>query len=161
LDSADPSQSPGFSISHSDGIALCAVGPEPLGIDVERLRPGVEWRPVVRQFFSQGERSMIERLGSHAFFAAWTLKEAIIKANGRTLADLPELDVVGALVSGRAECNGLRVQTLAVRAGYAAALAVPIKVTSVQLRIWTSRACARSTARPRSADGVSRSPAGA
>ena len=76
-----------FNVSHSEGLALCAVacGRE-LGVDVERARPIPEMAQVATQVFSAGEQARL-RSASHdnpvtAFFRFWTSKEALLKARG-------------------------------------------------------------------------------
>lgn len=135
----DPGRAFGFSISHSLRIAVCAVGRDPIGIDVERIREDIDWGPLVRRFFSAAERRLVERGGVEVFFRAWTLKEAAVKARGRTLAALPGVDVERALRGGTAIYDGLVLRSIDVRQGYAAALATPPTSSSIELRAWDPR----------------------
>ncbi|MBI5095329.1 MAG: 4'-phosphopantetheinyl transferase superfamily protein [Candidatus Hydrogenedentes bacterium] len=80
-----------FNLSHSGGMALCAVARgRNVGVDLEAIR---ERRPVKRlaeRFFATGEAAVLRELNAAdqtaAFFQYWTLKEAYIKARGDGLA---------------------------------------------------------------------------
>ncbi|MBL0741373.1 4'-phosphopantetheinyl transferase family protein [Chryseolinea lacunae] len=75
-----------FNISHSGGFVVCALGSNcRVGVDIERIHDvnvhdfadcltGEEWRRVNAQKESLPE-----------FFRIWTIKEAVIKADGRGL----------------------------------------------------------------------------
>ena len=79
-----------FNLSHSGMIVLAAVGPEPVGIDVESVRPLSKMMRIAARFFSEKERSYLETKPEHqrleAFFDLWTLKESYIKAVGTGLS---------------------------------------------------------------------------
>ncbi len=84
-----------FSLSHTDESAILAVSLDgPVGIDIERIRPidvGLSWR-----YFAPEEIAFLDsHLGpsrqmtpawQDAFFAIWTVKEAVLKALGRGLS---------------------------------------------------------------------------
>jgi 4'-phosphopantetheinyl transferase len=88
-----------FSLSHSNALAVYAIGPGPrLGVDVELLRPMPAQRDVAECFFSSREvaalRSLPAPLQSVAFFTCWTRKEAYVKATGEGLTcPLDQFDV--------------------------------------------------------------------
>ncbi|MCX6356946.1 MAG: 4'-phosphopantetheinyl transferase superfamily protein [Candidatus Aureabacteria bacterium] len=75
-----------FNLSHSGEWAVCTVDKEPIGIDVEQIRP-IEAIDLGKRFFSKGEyddllkRSESTRL--RYFYDLWTLKESYIKAWGK------------------------------------------------------------------------------
>ena len=80
-----------FNLSHSDGVALLAVGGNArLGIDIERVSEDVEVDGISRQFFSSAEYAAIcnlpPSLRNLAFFKCWTSKEAYVKAAGGGLS---------------------------------------------------------------------------
>jgi 4'-phosphopantetheinyl transferase len=80
-----------FNTSHSAGIAVIAVSRSvPLGIDVEQLRPIVEWESVASRFFTTSEAAALSLLCSsrraEEFLRAWTVKEAVVKALGGGLS---------------------------------------------------------------------------
>lgn len=80
-----------FNLSHSAGIALIAVtcGRE-VGVDVERLRPGIDTESLARRFFSEAEAQAVlscrPKQRADVFFKIWTRKEAYIKARGAGLS---------------------------------------------------------------------------
>lgn len=76
-----------FSLSHSQGLALIAIGGRgPLGADVEQLRPVPDARALAAQHFTQRENAALAELPArerdHAFLTCWTRKEACLKAIG-------------------------------------------------------------------------------
>ena len=80
-----------FNLSHSEEIALIAVGPRGLlGIDVERKNQKRDFHGVAKRFFCQEEfqwwndQSQDQKMD--AFYKIWTLKEAYLKAWGTGLS---------------------------------------------------------------------------
>jgi 4'-phosphopantetheinyl transferase len=86
-----------FNVSHSDGVAAIALLQQPwatsplprIGIDVET--PGRRWTPELAQaLYSDSElawlngRSVDQR--DDGFLLLWTLREAVLKADGRGLS---------------------------------------------------------------------------
>ena len=76
-----------FNLSHSDDLAVLAFGwDRNIGIDIERIRPDIEYEDIARSHFSAGEVSSLTRLAPRdrveGFFLAWTRKEAYVKAHG-------------------------------------------------------------------------------
>lgn len=82
---------PCFSVTHSGGLAFCAVGAtRALGIDVERLRPVPDMQKIVHRWFNEAERREWESAqepSEATFFRLWTLKEAYLKAVGVGLSE--------------------------------------------------------------------------
>jgi len=81
-----------FNVSRSDDVALFAFALDRrVGVDVERVRPGVAAEPVVEHFFSPAEVAALRALPAasqaQAFFDGWTRKEAYVKATGRGIGD--------------------------------------------------------------------------
>lgn len=128
-----------FNLSHSDGLALCAIarGRE-VGVDLERLRPDFAAREIAERFFSPREVAILLALPENqwpkAFFNCWTRKEAYIKARGEGLTlPLDRFDV--SVVPGEAaallyvsgdpeESSRWSLQELVAGPGYVSALAV-------------------------------------
>ena len=87
-----------FSLSHADGIALCAVASGvSVGADVEsRRNVGPDPLGVAATLCSPREREALETLPpaqqAERFLALWTMKEAIAKAAGHGLG-VPLYDV--------------------------------------------------------------------
>ena len=63
-----------FNLSHSRGAAVCALSGEPVGVDVELLRPP--------------PRRLAGEMGAEEFFRLWTAKEATVKRRGLGIAAL-------------------------------------------------------------------------
>ena len=77
---------PFISLSHSRGWVACAateIGP--VGIDIERQRPGRDHSGISAVAFGPLERDRVARGGVCAFYRIWTLREAIAKACGQGL----------------------------------------------------------------------------
>ncbi len=68
-----------FSLSHTKTHVLCAVGPVPVGVDIETVRPV---RPGVAE-----RVCALDELKAFDFFDLWVLKESFFKLSGQ--ADLP------------------------------------------------------------------------
>ncbi|NML95756.1 4'-phosphopantetheinyl transferase family protein [Novosphingobium olei] len=82
-----------FSLSHADGVSICAVtgaGPE-IGIDLERIASGRNSLEIAEQFFSDAESTALRNLHpaqqTEAFVRLWALKESYVKAREIGLAD--------------------------------------------------------------------------
>jgi len=127
--------------SHADGLGAVAVAWAPLvvGVDVERLRPGVDWSGVLRQVESDPPPS-----SDTDAFQRWTRVEAVTKAAGLGLATRPSLRPAGAagwqaaLVPGTAPT--WQVCSLPAPEGYAAALAADrVPAAGVQVFTWTGQ----------------------
>jgi 4'-phosphopantetheinyl transferase len=88
----DPAQAPGlhFSLSHTRGLAACAVGrSHALGLDAEAWQERVPIE-LAKRYFAAAEVRLLADLAPEkrpsAFYRLWTLKEAYIKATGQGLA---------------------------------------------------------------------------
>ena len=80
-----------FNLSHSGELVLYAVTrSRRVGIDLERVRPDIEYEQIAVRFFSPHEIAVLQGLPTHvrpeAFFTCWTCKEAYIKAKGEGLS---------------------------------------------------------------------------
>jgi len=78
-----------FNLSHSADLALVAVAWErPVGVDLERWEREMDHLELAERFFSPAERASLRALAAHrdelvnGFFAAWSRKEAYLKARG-------------------------------------------------------------------------------
>lgn len=80
-----------FNVSHSQGLALfvLTLGHD-IGVDIEYIRPEMEYDQIAEHFFSDKEvttlRSLPVEMQAVAFFNCWTRKEAYIKARGEGLS---------------------------------------------------------------------------
>lgn len=80
-----------FNLSYAENLMLLAITQHrALGVDLERIRPVPEMEDIAALWFSALERDVWQRLPAeqklHAFFHAWTRKEAFLKASGRGLS---------------------------------------------------------------------------
>jgi 4'-phosphopantetheinyl transferase len=76
-----------FNLSHADGLILLGVTDEhAIGVDVEHEDRGVDVLGIARRFFAPTEHAALLMQGEHErrrlFFSYWTLKEAVLKAQG-------------------------------------------------------------------------------
>jgi 4'-phosphopantetheinyl transferase len=78
-----------FNLSHSGDLGLVAVARErPVGVDLERWKHEMDHLALAARFFSPAERASLQALAArrddlvYGFFAAWTRKEAYLKARG-------------------------------------------------------------------------------
>lgn len=81
----------GFNLSHTDDLALLAVGAMPdIGVDVEMLHLPKDIRALAHSVFSPAENAAFATLADDAlvtpFFNCWTQKEAVLKALGTGLS---------------------------------------------------------------------------
>ncbi len=101
-----------FNASHSDGMALYAVVRDRrVGIDVERSPTSVDIMEIAERFFAPREVAVLTGLPSEArndaFLAAWTGKEAYVKAVGLGLSSgLSEVEIA---VTGAASARIRRI----------------------------------------------------
>ena len=80
-----------FNLSHSDGVALyAATGGGPVGIDVGRIRRGIDVDAIAQRFFYAEEQAALEALAVDdrlpGFFTCWRRKEASSRAHGAGLS---------------------------------------------------------------------------
>jgi 4'-phosphopantetheinyl transferase len=78
-------------MSHSGSVTLIALCLDAeIGVDVEAVRPIVEWADIAASHFSKEENLSINKEVAgqrmEAFFRCWTRKEALIKAIGMGLS---------------------------------------------------------------------------
>ena len=138
-----------FNVSHSHGLALVALtlGGR-LGVDLEKIRPDVEWQDLAARYFAEAEfRALENRLqgdGLKAFYACWTRKEAFVKALGAGVSygleqfDVsvgPEEDYAALTIHSQDEdAAGWLVKNLPVPDSHVAAVAVDRPAS--KFRLW-------------------------
>jgi 4'-phosphopantetheinyl transferase len=75
-----------WSISHKPRYVAGIFSPEPVGIDIERIRPyNVRLRAKVADM---NEWRLVDPAVTESFFRFWTAKEAVLKIGGIGIADL-------------------------------------------------------------------------
>lgn len=84
-----------YNISHSGHYIALALDNEPVGIDIERLRPIEDrYEKIAKRFFTPDEAEYIQG-NVPRFMEIWTKKEARIKWEGKGLSKpLPSFDVL-------------------------------------------------------------------
>uniref|UniRef100_Q01XE3 4'-phosphopantetheinyl transferase n=1 Tax=Solibacter usitatus (strain Ellin6076) TaxID=234267 RepID=Q01XE3_SOLUE len=101
-----------FNLSHSSDRALVAITLDnPVGVDLERIRPLAEHAAIAERYFPPSERQPGDQ---EDFFRRWTRYEAVLKAQGVGLYG------AGAEVEGE-----WSVHDLDAGPGFAAAVAAP------------------------------------
>ena len=107
-----------LSVSHSGELVGVAISDRPVGLDVEKIDPGIDVDGLARISLSEAELAALPRNDerARAFTTYWTRKEAIVKATGDGLrTDLRTIT---------GQPDGFQVIELETDPGYVAALAV-------------------------------------
>jgi len=140
-----------FNLAHSHGMALYGIAfRAAIGVDVERIRDGVEIEKLAARFFTPAEAEALSNLPDPdrrpAFFRAWSRKEAFLKALGQGLrAGLASCEVTleagadDALLSYRGDSQvprRWRLQDVQIHPEYCAAVAVAGRSASVRYWDW-------------------------
>ncbi len=87
----DPPRDLRFSLTHTRGMVAVAISEGiDVGVDVEAADRRVENMKLAERFFAPQEAALLRALEGdargEAFFALWTLKEAVVKATGDGLS---------------------------------------------------------------------------
>jgi 4'-phosphopantetheinyl transferase len=119
-----------FNVAHSGGFVIIALAKDrEVGVDIERMRPGIEVESIAGRFFFHQEYDWL--LGqadrTECFYRLWTAKESVLKAVGLGLS-MP-LDSFSVAFAGDGEVKvssvmPLRAREIEVGAGYKAAVTV-------------------------------------
>jgi 4'-phosphopantetheinyl transferase len=80
-----------FNIAHSGDLILVGLSrTEPLGVDIEQLRPVPQLDAIARTWFTDRERAWLEARPdadrAEAFLLLWTCREALTKAGGQGIS---------------------------------------------------------------------------
>ena len=74
---------PPFSLSHSAGVAVCAISPAgAIGVDVQFPSARRRTREMAREYFSARDNDWLRGQPVDSFYMLWVLKEAHLKAIG-------------------------------------------------------------------------------
>ncbi|MGE5424769.1 MAG: 4'-phosphopantetheinyl transferase family protein [Syntrophothermus sp.] len=81
-----------FNLSHCNGVSLIAFDlKNEIGVDVEEIKPGFDWEPVAKRFYSPAENDLIRSSGEnelYTFHRLWTRKEALVKSHGSGINEM-------------------------------------------------------------------------
>ena len=86
-----------FNISHCSGGCVCAVSDQPVGVDIQDIRPFSQ--RVANYCCSAGELALLQQSQnpSEDFARMWAMKESYVKMTGEGIAKkLPDVDTTGA-----------------------------------------------------------------
>ena len=139
-------EAPGYNLTHSHGLALCAVGPFELGVDLEWIRPAPIAAGIAAGIVSHEGPIRPDEIESAErdwhFFQTWTRTEAALKATGEGLSAIDRRPGAWIRALGRPGARAtdgrpLRVFDLPVGLEYAAALAAVGGSEIDVVRCWT------------------------
>jgi medium-chain acyl-[acyl-carrier-protein] hydrolase len=140
-----------FNVAHSGSLGLIAITRgQSVGIDIERIRPGLDVLGIGKQVFTFSELNALAQRPPdqqlHCFFDLWSRKEAFLKFSGEGFMGSPETVHVGLPApagfapptSGQlhAASPNRRVQSFRPAVGYAAAIAVEGGWDQILCRDW-------------------------
>ena len=127
-----------FNISHSDHQVICGFSQEgPLGVDLEKIKP-IDFENFT-SMFSAKEWSAIRGADDpiRTFYWFWTRKESIIKAMGRTLNYLHQIELD--VTSDHFVVDGKRyfLRQVAIEDGFVGTICTEKEIASIELvEIW-------------------------
>lgn len=138
---------PAFNLSHSADWGLLGIARAPtIGVDIERISPSRDLDGIARSVFAPDEQNLLGTLPepekTNAFFACWSRKEAVIKADGRGLGmgldtfvvTMRDTDPPAVRFQPGAVAEGFELDLHDVRAveGYRAAVAAPPSIRTLK-----------------------------
>jgi 4'-phosphopantetheinyl transferase len=118
-----------FSMSHSGEAVAIVVSCDSVGVDIERLRSDIDIELLAAELGAPGEAISCPE-PSHAFLTTWTMKEAVLKAEGHGLArplgdvTLTHPEISGSAWKGTIASSAWRVVPFSHAAGFLGAIAV-------------------------------------
>ena len=74
-----------FSLSHTDGLTVCAVSDRNIGIDTEKIRPVKNGERIIKRFLGKCEKNLTDE----AFLCMWTQFESRVKYFGEKITSCP------------------------------------------------------------------------
>jgi 4'-phosphopantetheinyl transferase len=83
---AGPVRGVRFNLSHTEGLAVCAIANDEVGVDAEKLARSVDVMRIAEGYYSSAELRALRALSiedrQQRFLELWTLKEALAKGLG-------------------------------------------------------------------------------
>ena len=150
---SSPASPLAFNLSHSEGLAICAVTPEgEIGADVECIRPIDDADSLVERFFAADERRQYQAIEPRdrvaTFYSIWTRKEAFVKATGAGLnRELQSFEVEASLEATQPRLTSLSdpagrwsLRAFVPRSGYIGAVALDRSIGALELVDWSMSA---------------------
>jgi len=141
--SSDSGEKLRFNLSHSGELAVIAIAPRELGVDVEWIKENFGFEEVAEHFFTAREvaelRALPKVLQRRAFYQCWTCKEAFLKAKGTGLSgELDEVQIVPHGESAHIDANvpGWCLKEIDVADGYVAAVVSEGGPAEVRIYRW-------------------------
>jgi 4'-phosphopantetheinyl transferase len=136
---------PAISITHSgDRIACSIAGSGAIGVDVEVTDDRRDTLKLARKFFSAEESNWLDTQPQDRFLMLWVLKEAYVKAIGRSIFGginrlvckvvPPDIDVIGMNDPMR------QVSLYKTADGFLALAATTVSLADVSIKYWDSNA---------------------
>ena len=133
-----------FNLSHSGDMVLYAITRDrQIGVDIEQIRE-INAEQLAQRFFSLQEFAAIKSVSppqkQAAFFQLWTCKEAVLKATGKGISGLEQVEIrlgiedptqLIRLDGDSLSIDNWSIQQFAPAAGYTAALAAEGNVLRV------------------------------
>ena len=136
---------PAVSITHAgDRVACSIAAPGDVGIDLEMTDERRDLSKIAKKFFSVEESDWLDGQPQDRFFMLWTLKEAYVKAIGRSIfgsinrlrckVTPPDIEVIGV-------CDRMRELCLYMTGGGFLAIATTEdSLSDVTIRCWDAKA---------------------
>lgn len=80
-----------FSVSHSGQLWMAAIGESSIGADIQVFKK-CNIEGISKKLYSEAEISFINLWGAYGFFKLWTRREALVKAQGKSVFEkMPSL----------------------------------------------------------------------
>ncbi|MEP7171585.1 MAG: 4'-phosphopantetheinyl transferase superfamily protein [Bacteroidota bacterium] len=117
-----------FNISHSENKVLISVSEAETGVDIEMIKPGIEYKEFIKTYFSSNEQNKIlDSLNpNETFYKFWTRKEAVLKASGLGIIDnLKEIEICNSENQSDFFTENMYVSSFKIEENFFASIACP------------------------------------
>jgi len=120
-----------FNVSHAGDWILIGLAYEPIGVDIEFIKPGFDFRDIMAFTFTDRELEAVKcsHQPTETFYQIWSRKEALLKGTGKGIANgtasICCLDGHNAVSSYQiGSTQDWQVKSFVVEAGYIGNIAV-------------------------------------